>query len=68
MKNLFVWILTVILTCGAVTAQAQVMKAADLEKYAKEKYGDKWLEAAANLASTLTLDKNGFVGNDDDDW
>ena len=58
MKNLFVWILTVILTCGAVTAQAQVMKAADLEKYAKEKYGDKWLEAAANLASTLTLDKN----------
>lgn len=58
MKNLFVWILTVILTCGAVTAQAQVMKAADLEKYAKEKYGDKWLDAAANLASGLTLDKN----------
>lgn len=38
--------------------QAQVMKAADLEKYAKEKYGDKWLDAAANLASSLTLDKN----------
>lgn len=37
---------------------AQVMKAADLEKYAKERYGDKWLEAAMNLASTLTLDKN----------
>ncbi len=34
------------------------MKAADLEKYAKQKYGDKWLDAAKNLASTLTLDKN----------
>ena len=38
--------------------QAQVMKAADLEKYAKEKYGEKWLDAAANLAKELTLDKN----------
>lgn len=34
------------------------MKAADLEKYAKQKYCDKWLDAAKNLASTLTLDKN----------
>lgn len=34
------------------------MKAADLEKYAKERYGDKWIEAAKNLASGLTLDKN----------
>ena len=39
-------------------AQAQVMKAADLEKYAKQRYGDKWLDAAKNLARTLTLDKN----------
>ena len=44
--------------CGAVTIQAQVMKSADLEKYAKQKYGDKWLDAAANLAKGLTLDKN----------
>ena len=44
--------------CAAVNIQAQVMKAADLEKYAKNKYGDKWLDAAANLASGLTLDKN----------
>jgi hypothetical protein len=44
--------------CGTIRVQAQVMKAADLEKYAKQKYGDKWLDAAANLASTLTLDKN----------
>ena len=38
--------------------QAQVMKAADLEKYAKERYGEKWLDAAMNLAQGLTLDKN----------
>ncbi len=45
-------------TCGAMSTQAQVMKAADLEKYAKERYGDKWIEAAKNLASGLTFDKN----------
>ena len=54
------WLLTVILCiCGAVVGvQAQIMKAADLEKYAKEKYGDKWLDAAANLAQGLSFDKN----------
>jgi hypothetical protein len=34
------------------------MKAADLEKYAKSKYGDKWLDAAMNLSAGITLDKN----------
>ena len=59
MKTTRLWMLAAILTlCGATTTQAQVMKAADLEKYAKQRYGDKWLDAAANLASTLTLDKN----------
>lgn len=54
-----IWMLAAILTlCGAMSANAQVMKAADLEKYAKQRYGDKWLDAAANLASGLTLDKN----------
>jgi hypothetical protein len=54
------WMLTVALCiCGAVIGvQAQVMKAADLEKYAKERYGDKWVDAAANLAQDLTFDKN----------
>jgi hypothetical protein len=42
----------------AVALKAQVMKSADLEKYAKQRYGDKWLDAAANIASGLTLDKN----------
>lgn len=58
-KSLSFRVLTAaILFCGAVSMQAQVMKAADLEKYAKERYGDKWLDAAANLASGLSLDKN----------
>ena len=53
-------LLTILLCiCGAMMgAQAQVMKASDLEKYAKERYGDKWLDAAANLAKGLTFDKN----------
>lgn len=57
-KNVFLLILLACLFCGNTVVQAQVMKAADLEKYAKQKYGDKWLDAAKNLASTLTLDKN----------
>ncbi len=50
--------LAVLLFCGMMMGHAQVMKTADLEKYAKERYGDKWVDAAANLASGLTLDKN----------
>ena len=46
------------LICGITSIQAQIMKTADLEKYAKERYGDKWLDAAANLATSITLDKN----------
>ena len=53
------WMFSAILTiCGTICCQAQVMKAADLEKYAKQKYGDKWIDAAANLANGMTLDKN----------
>ncbi|MBQ7495722.1 MAG: DUF4468 domain-containing protein [Bacteroidaceae bacterium] len=59
MKHIGLCILaSILLFCGAVSTQAQVMKAADLEKYAKERYGDKWLDAAKNLASELKLDKN----------
>lgn len=42
----------------AMSVNAQVMKSADLEKYAKERYGDKWVDAAMNIAAGLTLDKN----------
>ncbi len=53
------WIITAILAfCSIMSVQAQVMKTADLEKYAKQKYGDRWVDAAANLAKGLHLDKN----------
>jgi len=59
MKHFNFWVLAAILLfCGVQMASAQAMKAADLEKYAKERYGDKWLEAAKNLSKELTLDKN----------
>jgi hypothetical protein len=48
----------VFLLFGTVSANAQVMKGTDLEKYATEKYGDRWLDAAKNLSTGLTLDKN----------
>jgi hypothetical protein len=50
--------LAAILFCGIMSVQAQVMKTADLEKYAKQRYGDKWVDAAANIAKGITLDKN----------
>ena len=56
MKKIFA--LLVVALTAAVTVQAQVMKSADLEKYAKQRYGDKWLDAAMNLSGGLTLDKN----------
>ena len=34
------------------------MRSEELEKYAKEKFGDKWENAAANIGSQLSLDKN----------
>jgi hypothetical protein len=46
------------LSGAAIELQAQIMKTADLEKYAKQKYGEKWLDAAANLSKSLTFDKN----------
>lgn len=55
MKKIIVFLFMLL---AATSVKAQVMKSADLEKYAKERYGDKWLEAAKNLAGGLTLDKN----------
>ena len=56
MKKVFV--LAIVAIMAVMNAQAQVMKGADLEKYAKERYGDKWLDAALNLSRNITLDKN----------
>ena len=58
MNKMKLWMFAAILFVGAIGAQAQVMKSSDLEKYAKEKYGDKWLDAAKNLSQSLSLDKN----------
>ena len=59
MKKFFATVIaTIVLMGGALSAQAQIMKTADLEKYAKERYGDKWLDAAANLRGMVKLDKN----------
>lgn len=41
--------------CSVMSVQAQVMKSEDLEKYAKQKYGDKWVDAAMNIAGGLEL-------------
>lgn len=48
----------ILLGIGVVSLPAQIIKPQDLEKYAKQKYGDSWLTAAANLSSTLNFDKN----------
>ena len=62
MKNPRLWVIAAVLILfGMMSAQAQVMKVADLEKYARQRYGDKWLDAAKNLAADLTLDKNGSL-------
>lgn len=58
MKKIFMMFVSAAFLFGGVVAQAQVMKSADLEKYAKNKYGDKWLDAAMNIRQGLTLDKN----------
>ncbi len=55
MKKIIIFALMVFAT---ISANAQLMRTEELETYAKEKYGDKWTEAAENLAATLSLDKN----------
>lgn len=57
MKKLF-WLTALFMT--AVCVNAQIMRAEELEKYAANLYGDKWVDIAANLKNEamLTLDKN----------
>lgn len=50
--------LSLLLFCMAISAHAQFMRAEELEAYAKERYGERWVDAAANLAGSLSLDKN----------
>lgn len=58
MKTMKKWMFVAILITATVSAQAQVMKLSDLEKYAKERYGSKWVDAAMTISHTLQLDKN----------
>lgn len=56
------FIISMVLLCTvAMSANAQILRADELEKYAKEKYGEKWVEAAKNLSKELTLDKNNAI-------
>ena len=57
-KTVYLLIIALLPFCSMLKTQAQVMNAADLERYAKQRYGDKWLDAAMNLSKGLTLDKN----------
>ncbi len=56
MKKNVITLLLAVMAC--LSTQAQVMKTADLEKYAKQRYGEKWLDAAFTLGRTIQLDKN----------
>ena len=58
MKTTRCWMLAALMVCGSISAQAQIMKAADLEVYAKNRYGEKWLDAAKNIGEGLNFDKN----------
>ena len=57
-KRILIAAVALLTLCGVSNVQAQVMKTADLEKYAKQKYGDKWLDAAMNLSKDMKFDKN----------
>ena len=57
-KTIFLALVAFFTVCGTTSVQAQVMKTADLEKYAKQRYGDKWVDAAMTVSKNMTLDKN----------
>lgn len=54
--------LLLMLSCFSyVSVNAQILRADELEQYAKEKYGERWGDAAEKLASELSLDKNNAI-------
>ena len=57
-KTMKMIVAAALFVCGVVSTSAQVMKPSDLEAYAKNRYGEKWLDAAANLAPQIPFDKN----------
>ena len=59
MKKLLSTLLLALL--AGTTTNAQILRADESENYAKEQYGEKWIDAATNLGSQLTLDKNNAI-------
>lgn len=59
MRKILLAMMLAVVSVGAVNAQ--IMRAEELEKYAMEKFGEKWVDAATNLGSQLTLDKNNAI-------
>lgn len=49
------------LLAACTSMNAQILRADELEKYAKERYGEKWVDAATNLGSQIPLDKNNGI-------
>lgn len=56
MKKILIILLAMASVSTVVTAQ--IVRAEELEKYAKKQYGDKWVDAASRLGTQLPLDKN----------
>ena len=50
------YLIALVLCVLTLTASAQVFTAEQIEKYAKDKYGDNWTEAAGNLSKEVALD------------
>lgn len=55
--------MAVILFCGYTTCQAQVMKASDLEKYAKEKDGKVRVTYTVQNYDILKVEEGGWLGS-----
>lgn len=55
MRRFFLFLALAVFTS---VVHAQIMRTEELEKYAKERFGEKWVDAAANLGGSLSLDKN----------
>lgn len=52
------FLLMIAFAMATVYAHGQIVRVDELEKYAKENYGNKWTEAAANISKSIQLDKN----------
>lgn len=56
MKKFF--LLATAFLIGCCAANSQILRTEELEKYAMERYGEKWVDAADSLGKVCGLDKN----------